>query len=364
MPAERPKSSNSDELPNLVLIVLDSVRADSISIENCPNILELCKSGMNFSEAYATANWTLPSHTSMLTGLLPSEHGAVKKEFMAYHPTPEYLPNELRKLGYWCQAVVRMNWLNPKFGLGYAFDQFDQLSLADAAEIFSVCQPKNQPFFMFINLGDAHSPYVCPITPERISDTEDLSAYNHGKMAFTQDYFKKLRVQQNICIKYIDSCLEVLVRKLPKNTKYIITSDHGELFGEESQYGHSGIIHPAVLHVPLLTNFGVECDPNEPISLKEIYSILLERPIQNGWAIAEHFACPDFLQPKVAFKKSMALFWKGQYLRWRQGSPWQNYQWEQIRSLASKYPELIKQTSISFKALNQSKYSQKLKSIR
>lgn len=364
IPAKRPEKPISSDLTNVVLLVLDSVRADSFSTENCPNIMRLCKSGMNFSQAYATANWTLPSHTSMLTGLLPSGHGAVRKEFMAYKPTKTYLPNMLRQLGYWCQAVVRMNWLHPKFGLGYAFDQFDQLSLADSAEIFSLCQPRQEPFFLFINLGDTHSPYVCPSSPERIGDSEDHSAYNHGKISFNDEYFQRLRSQQNICIKYVDSCLPALIEKLPDNTRYIITSDHGELFGEESQYGHSGIIHPAVLHVPLLTNFKVGCDCHEPTSLKEIYSLALGRPIQNGWAMAEHFSCPDFLQPKKAFKKSLAVFWQDNYLQWQQGIDWKKEQWERIESLAKRFPELLTQLAASFNKFNQQKYTNKLRLIR
>ena len=363
LPASRPDASTIGDLPNVVVLVLDSVRADSISTDTCPNILRLCERGMNFSRAYSTANWTLPSHTSMLTGLLPSGHGAVRKEFMAYHPTSDYLPNKLRKMGYWCQAVVRMNWLHQKFGLGFAFDQFDQLSLADAAELFSICQPKQEPFFLFINVGDTHSPYVCPTAPDRIGDSEDHSAYNHGRIKLDQSYFAKLRQQQDICLGYVDSCLPTLVEKLPNNTRYLITSDHGELFGEESQYGHSGIIHPAVLHVPLLTNFRVDCDPKDTISLKEIYRLVLDRPIQTGWAIAEHFACPDFLQSRLAFKRSLALFWKGQYLRWRQGTAWQAKEWEQLGPIASQYPEMIEQLAISFKALKQNKYSNKLETI-
>jgi len=296
----------------------------------------------------------------MLTGQFPSGHGAVRKQFMAYRPTTEYLPNVLRAKGYWCQAVVRMNWLHEKFGLGFAFDRFDQLSLADSSEIFSQCRPIHEPFFLFINLGDTHSPFVCPTVPERIGNTEDHSAYNHGRLNFNPDYFDRLRAQQNICISYVDRCFSALIKALPQNTRYIITSDHGELFGEESQFGHSGILHPKVLHVPLLTNFKVDGRSDAPISLREIYSLATGCPPQIGWAMSEHFSCPDFLQPKIAFKRSVALFWKNQYLRWRHGTSWGSDEWQKVRSIAGQEPELLQQLARTFIAMHQPKLAQKV----
>jgi len=363
-PAVRPDIPPNEKTDNIVLIAMDSVRIDSFTKQNCPNIFEFCKDGTFFSRAYASANWTLPSHTSMLTGLYPSCHEAVSRRFMAYKPTPDYLPNVLRQLGYWCQGFVRMNFLHAKFGLGFAFDSYEQHNLATAEEIFKLCRPTQEPFFIFINLGDTHSPFVCPTSLEKTCNGDKNSAYNHGKIEKNDDYFNDMRTEQDKCLQYIDSIFPSFIKSLPQNTKYIITSDHGELFGEESQFGHSGILHPKVLHVPLVTNFHVNCNADDIISLNEIYSIILNKVPNTGWAITEHFDSPSFQHPKTALKKSLMLFWKEQIFRWRKGNPLSEEQWQVIESAVQERPDLKEQLIISFTKFQQKDIIKRIKTMQ
>ena len=360
-PSLCPNDISDNNRHNIVLVVMDSVRADSFSSENCPNIFNLCKNGMKFTRAYASANWTLPSHTSMLTGLYPSEHGAVRRQFLAYRPTHEYLPNRLRQMGYWNQGIVRMNFLHPKFGLGFAFDAYQQHSLATAADIFAQCQTSTEPFFIFINLGDTHSPFVCPSVLEKICDGERNRAYNFNRLSLNDDYFTNLRIQQDSCLQYIDSQIPSLIESLPTGTRFIFTSDHGELFGEESQFGHSGLLNTKVLHVPLMTNFQVRCDPEEIISINEIYSLVLGQKTTTGWAVAEHFGSPSFQHPRDILRKSMMFFWKEYKIRWRRGDTLNDDEWDVIQRISRQEPELYEQLMKTFTAMRQKNIVRKIK---
>lgn len=114
--------------PNVVLVVMDTARADLVDArfdgeEVTPNLSELAASGTRFTRAYSTAPWTLPSHASLFTGTYPSRHGA--------HADSERLGDDLRTLpavfseaGYDSIAVSNNVWVSDAFGLARGFDNF------------------------------------------------------------------------------------------------------------------------------------------------------------------------------------------------------------------------------------------------
>lgn len=116
----------SDEKSNIVFIVMDTARADAFQGNKksaTPNIDEIRSKGVSYSQAFSVAPWTLPSHASLFTGLVPSKHGAHAghKEL-----TQEYrlLPEILREAGYQTVAVSNNTWISEEFGFARGFDIF------------------------------------------------------------------------------------------------------------------------------------------------------------------------------------------------------------------------------------------------
>jgi len=73
-----------------------------------------------------------------------------------------------------------------------------------------------------------------------------------GLKGFTPELFEKLRTQQVSCVEYIDKKIGHLMEVAPANTHFIVTADHGELFGEDGYFGHGPIMHPKCFEVPFV----------------------------------------------------------------------------------------------------------------
>ena len=206
--------------PNLLWIVLDTLRADRMSVygyprPTTPQLEAWAKAGITFDMARSAAPWTLPSHVTMFTGLLPSEHGAcIDRPYSGPSPT---LAEHLRAHGYATAGIVaNVRMCNSAYGVGRGFDRYvdypwkdeisfkaamSQSSLGTAVmEVarrlllpvpkvypFSYRQPartiagegrrwldevrgekgsassgSGRPFFLFLNFMDVHGPYLPP----------------------------------------------------------------------------------------------------------------------------------------------------------------------------------------------------------
>lgn len=165
--------TRASERPNLVLIVVDTLRADAISTElgnpRTPNIAELAKHGVAFSRAFAHAPMTLPSHASLFSGLHPFESG-VYNNGQAVPADLPLLAETLHAAGYTTRAVVSLATLWPQgegLGLDRGFDSFDngefEVSPAERTSArFATAldsMPAGKPFFLFAHLSDPHEPY-------------------------------------------------------------------------------------------------------------------------------------------------------------------------------------------------------------
>jgi len=114
--------------PNIILIVLDTVRADrccpyGYTRPTTPFLESLAESGTLFADAISNSPWTLPSHATMFTGLLPSQHGCDENS-RRLGATPPILADILRHCGYFTVAVSCNTWVSPSFGFGRGFDVF------------------------------------------------------------------------------------------------------------------------------------------------------------------------------------------------------------------------------------------------
>jgi hypothetical protein len=264
---------------NLVLVVLDSLRHDSWVAANPPNLARMGP----VERRWSYASWTAPSHYNMLMGLLPhtspphvfaSEY--YKEDFRRYAERlsvegidftrllPEiYLPTFLRReLGYTTHALVSMPVLNPRTTINRDFDSFELMPTHNdmRAMLPRMSFDPARPSFWMLNVGETHYPYALP--HEDPSEWPRVSGV-HGVLKrvgeggepaefFDQPALDALRERQVAAVRYLDDVFAEFYELLPANTWLIVTSDHGELFGEDGYFGHGPIRHDKVHEVPFV----------------------------------------------------------------------------------------------------------------
>jgi hypothetical protein len=271
---------------NYVLIVLDSCRYDSFVAARPKTMRKLGKVEKRWS--YAT--WTAPSHFNLLIGLMPhkspkhvfaSEYykkdlldfnerlGGEGFEFRSLVPKL-FLPAFLKdKLGYRTHAMVSLPVLNPKTILNNSFDSYQ---LMDRHNDMRAMLPRmtfsgEHPSFYLLNVGETHYPYALPDEPPeewpRISGVHGVFKHldehivggrlkSRRERFFDDSKLKQLRARQVDTVKYLDRVIEELFDLVPPNTYITITSDHGELFGEDGYFGHGPVQHEKVMEVPFV----------------------------------------------------------------------------------------------------------------
>lgn len=136
-----PARVNAENLPNVILIVVDTLRADHMSCYHyerltSPNLDQVAANGVLFENAISPSSWTLPSHASMFTGLYPNQHGAEGfwDQLSADVPT---IPEELERRGYETGAFSGSPFFTPRQGLGRGFNEFGDFFLFTDACVHS-----------------------------------------------------------------------------------------------------------------------------------------------------------------------------------------------------------------------------------
>lgn len=264
---------------NLVIVVLDSLRYDTW-LEAAPT--NLSRLGP-VEQRWSYASWTAPSHYNLLMGLLPhsspthvyaSEQykhdyerysdrlGVDGIEFRSLLPSL-YLPTFLRDhLGYRTCARVSMPVLNRHTPINRGFDDYELMPKHNdmAAMLDAVDFRADQPTFWLLNVGETHYPYATP--DEDPSEWPRISGV-HGTLKrvggdgdgpgfFDDEQLRTLRQRQVRALRYVDGVFEQLFDLVPRDTWVVVTSDHGELFGEGGYFGHGPIAHDKVLEVPFV----------------------------------------------------------------------------------------------------------------
>jgi len=270
---------------NYVLIVFDSCRYDALQHARPKAIRKLG----TVQKRWSYASWTGPSHFNLLTGLMPHSSpkgvfasdyyqldflkynerlGAQDLEFKRFVPRL-YLPVLLQSLGYRTHAMVSLPVLNPMTILNSGFDSYKLMDRHNdmRAMLQEMDFANDQPFFYFLNVGETHYPYALPGEPSdqwpKISGVHGVFRHldDHivgGKLKtskarpFNKTKLAELRGRQVSAVTYLDRVVEELFDLLPANTYVTITSDHGELFGEDGYFGHGPIQHKKVLEVPFI----------------------------------------------------------------------------------------------------------------
>jgi arylsulfatase A-like enzyme len=291
-------------LPNVVLIVLDTMRADALGAYGAPgnptpNLDALAKRGVLFANASSTASWTLPATASLMTGRLPSELSADwLTPLDSKHRT---LAEALRGCGYATGGfVANYKYATAETGLARGFARYDShsYSLAEFAActaigrtlFFSRVLPnfgcyadpvrrsaaeinerylawsgrhRERPQFAFLNYLDVHDPYAAPapFDSSRPENAEERSLLRFWwflqRGSLTESEARLARDAYGDCVRYLDAQIGQLVSALEargdlKNTIIIVTADHGEHFGENGLWLHGNSLYEPLVHVPLI----------------------------------------------------------------------------------------------------------------
>ncbi|MHC4403615.1 MAG: sulfatase [Planctomycetota bacterium] len=324
----------SGNRPNVVLVVLDTVRADSLSTYGAesaatPQIGRLARQGILFDHAVAPAPWTLTSHASMFTGRYPDELSADW-----FSPLDERYPTlaeVLSKHGYESAGfVANTAYCSRSTGLARGFTHYEDykhslgailcesfligliISTPDGLAALGIHnhapgwktghevtqdflswlgQARDRPFFAFLNYLDAHDPYL----PEKLlSENRELTPEEKLLMKRWRGLDPSEIAEQDVALAracyaslvwQLDREVGRLVRELQKrrmwdDTIFILTSDHGELFGEHGVFYHGNSLYRPAVQVPLLV-----CWPKRitsparvgvPVTLRDLPSTILD----------------------------------------------------------------------------------------
>ena len=317
--------------PNVLFVVLDTTSARHLGTygyhrATSPQLDAFAEEGVVFENAFSAAPWTLPSHCSMFTGLLPNSHGTgwtrprlpdgmANVEGLVHYDV-HTISEEMALRGYDTVTVAEKSWLTFNSGLSQGFEKFFDYSLPDLRDRFFVerfwaryrdkfgspaprpidkggarvvdtaidwldghrSRDESRPFFMFMNLNEAHDPYQPPeefwghFLPEGISiaDSHKLDERNNTQgqheiilgdwdisdrdmEIFKSLYDAEILYQDGLLGRLLDGIEEL---GLMEDTLIVITADHGEEFGElDHRVGHQLALADTLLHVPLIMRF-------------------------------------------------------------------------------------------------------------
>jgi arylsulfatase A-like enzyme len=270
-------SSDPQEPPSIVLVMIDTVRADSLthhgySASTSPNIARWAERGTHFSNAVAASPWTGPSVASIVTGAYPDELGIHELE----DPLPRAattLAEVLNDHGYSTAAVVSNGYISEWFGHSQGYDFFHQEEYTGADDNFTpVCtadrvtdralewlREAKPPFFLYVHYTDPHDPYLPPATwRERfVRHPGSIDLRLMEQQAFTQARLTKRQVETirqiyEAEIAFTDYEIGRLLKATSPQEIVVIVGDHGEEFLDHGGFLHGHTLFQEMLHVPLL----------------------------------------------------------------------------------------------------------------
>jgi len=341
LPAPRPGAPNI-LLLILDTVRAQSLNLYGRDRETSPNLVQLAKTGATFERALAPAPWTTPSHASMFTGRYPHELSVARSNIAGdgvaplddKHPT---LAEALAGSGYLTAAfVANFEYAGYEVGLDRGFAHFDDYPRSPIELVFSSAlaratlnswkvrrvlryhdaasrrtapdindsfldwldrREEKRPFFAFLNYYEAHEPYLPPppfegrfgpVNVRKKAQNYPMGihqALRAGKRAMTPEEVQGELDAYEESIAYLDHHLgglfdELRRRDLVANTLIIVTSDHGEQFGEHGLFAHGNSLYWPSLHIPLLLWFPARVPAgmriSAPVGARDLAATILD----------------------------------------------------------------------------------------
>ena len=266
--------------PNILLVTLDTTRADVLGCYGgdpkvSPNLDRIAGRSHLFERCEASVPQTMPSHTTIFSGLHPFNHGVRKNLAIMVGPEVPLIAEELHVEGYSTGAFVSSFVVDGRFGFERGFDHYDAPEIrprlgggmerraGDTVRLATdwiTAQPS--PWFAWVHLFDPHAPYEPPPPfSERFAD----SPYA-GEVAYMDNEVGRL--------------LGALVAEDTfDQTVVIIAGDHGEALGEHGEETHGILLYEATTRVPLLIHMPGQTEAvrhSQPVGLVDLAPTLRE----------------------------------------------------------------------------------------
>ena len=307
--------------PNLLLIVVDSLRADHLSCygherATSPALDALAEGGVRFTRAYATAPWTKPSVASIFTGLQPSAHG-VQRVARPLSPRLPNLGEALARRGYATGGVVSHSLIGSRFGFARGFERFLESEAQGASHVSSegVTQQAiglldelaadGRPFFLFVHYFDPHYTYrrhpqygFAARGAGRLRGEEPIQVLRRLRESVSPVELRLVRDIYDEEIRFTDEGIGRLLgalgeRDLTGRTWIFVTADHGEEFLERGHFGHTRTLYEELVRVPLIVSGprAVASAVDTPVSLVSLPATIL--------ALAGSAPAPAFQGPSL-----------------------------------------------------------------
>lgn len=327
--------------PNVILLVLDTARADAFEPYGAaagasPTVRDMASRGRALTDVFATSNWTLPSHASMFSGLLPRElelgqaPGGRSGACRPYLERQRHrlLPAVLNEAGYRTRGVSANLWITSWSGFATGFDSFQEVTTSRNKKVQEtslraraawtvealrarvddgataamgvidhwIATDDAEPFFWFVNLVECHSPYLpprpftCGGPIDRLRTSREARKHltlmgmwgaSAGAYEVPEDALERMRCEYAASVRQVDTWIEQLLDRLDRagvldRTVFVVTSDHGENLGESGRLGHAFWLDDRLVRVPLVTMGPVDLATGSVTSLADLPALLAD----------------------------------------------------------------------------------------
>lgn len=282
-----------DTQPNVILVTIDALRADHLSCygygrETSPVLDKIAEESVRYRKAYSASSHTREAVPALLTGRYPDE--CVDPTYKLVGPS---IASHLSEFGYTTGAFHSNPYVSRAYGFNRGFDVFDDdlhfsrlklLALAQRAldklrnrhyataetitkRALSYVESADAPFFLWAHYMDTHGPYCPPEEYQTMYHDEIVSEQRASQMykraavtdpeGITDAERREMVNLYDGEIRYAQDHIGTLIHELDNRghldySLVIITSDHGDAFGENGYYGHPRLLDTELLHVPLL----------------------------------------------------------------------------------------------------------------
>ncbi|MFB6245851.1 MAG: sulfatase [Candidatus Nanohaloarchaea archaeon] len=323
-------------MQNVVLIVIDSLRKDSLGpysqeVDFTDSLDRFADESVVYRNAIATSSWTLPVHASMFTGEYPWEHRATQRNLELDYEK-KTLAEKLGEKGFRTGCFTENAWISEHAGMTVGFDVANDFGSGSRAIQKAVdrlaswverndnvvsrlmtrvgdylwsnhvdhmaaeevldrgmefVESSDERFFLFMNLMDVHEPlrppgeYVEDHGAEKTGDEicQDPSRFYRGR----EVDFDEIRKHYDAAVDYVDDCVGKFLQELRSEglmdeTCVLIASDHGQLLGEHGHYGHQFSVADELVEVPLMLRAPTlqSGEVDETVSVREMHDMILE----------------------------------------------------------------------------------------
>ncbi len=301
----------ADRIRNVVIIVLDAARPDHFGCYGderglTPNIDQFAASSILFRDAVASAPYTIASVATLFTGLQPERHG-VRFATSALPADVENLAKTFNRSGYYTQALASIRYVDRNFGItrdcddviyirqpGSGGEYRSTMDIEAIEEGVRMAADSGRPVFILAHFLPPHWPYLPPQPFDAIFESGHEPAYGQtwmlesllGNRLIDADFpdirTYHLRYQNNLLYAdhLVEQYLELLRRYgLFDDSLIVVTSDHGEAFGEHRAMDHNSTVYDEMIRVPMIVRMpGVEehREVRQQVGLIDIFPTLAE----------------------------------------------------------------------------------------